>query len=183
MTVQDRGRCGRAWIRPVELNRVGRLRLWALQGHRPRTEGKCSATRRGIRCGSRASVQLRPLATRASTSTVCNHFGATLNPSGGGSHDAVAFRLPRGLARQGPEPLGGNRGSLRPASQAGRVTRRERGELELARHCGVQPGRGNVEAAMTTPRRVQFATLGWQTWSFVVIVLVIVLAAAFIMLE
>jgi len=36
---------------------------------------------------------------------------------------------------------------------------------------------------MTTPRRVQFATLGWQTWSFVVIVLVIVLTAAFIMLD
>jgi hypothetical protein len=30
---------------------------------------------------------------------------------------------------------------------------------------------------------VQFATLGWQTWSFVVIVLVIVLTAAFIMLD
>jgi len=36
---------------------------------------------------------------------------------------------------------------------------------------------------MTTPRRVPFATLGWQSWSLVVIVLVIVLAAAFTMLE
>jgi hypothetical protein len=36
---------------------------------------------------------------------------------------------------------------------------------------------------MTTVRRIPLATLGWQTWSIVVVVLVIVLTAAFIMLE
>ena len=37
---------------------------------------------------------------------------------------------------------------------------------------------------MAAVRRLPFATLGWQTWSFVVVVLVIMLAsAAFVMLE
>jgi hypothetical protein len=36
---------------------------------------------------------------------------------------------------------------------------------------------------MATTRRLPFVTLGWQTWSFVVVVLVIMLAgAAYVML-
>jgi hypothetical protein len=56
--------------------------------------------------------------------------------------------------------------------------------LEPARHRGVQPTRAGLEAIMAAARRLPFATLGWQTWSFVVVVLVIMLAsAAFVMLE
>jgi hypothetical protein len=54
--------------------------------------------------------------------------------------------------------------------------------LEPARRRGVQPTRAGLEAIMAAARRLPFATLGWQTWSFIVVVLVIMLAsAAFVM--
>ena len=43
---------------------------------------------------------------------------------------------------------------------------------------GLQPNGAGLEATMATNRRLPLATLGWQTWSFVVVVLVIALAAA-----
>ena len=49
---------------------------------------------------------------------------------------------------------------------------------EPIRHRGVEPSGAVLEATMATTRRLPLATLGWQTWSLVVIVLVIVLAAA-----